>query len=287
MNNGEKIYIKRFRNLSNSEKIMNSYHPFHIKTMEEVICRIIKAINNREKIVVFGYYDVDRITSISILLLVLRYLNADVEFFIPNEIRNVKNLTNRDIKEHIEFLGTKLIISVGGYLNTEDEIDLCRKLNIDMITLCNEKDKINPYGYSINPSYKDSTYGFKGLSYTGVTFKLIQALGIYYRTSIFNKFIDLACIGTISSGKVIEGENLYILRKGLERINNTHNYGLKALKEMCNLKEIHEEDIRDIVRFLKPRINPMGNMDDAKIIVDLFTTRDIYKAKQIVKYIQR
>lgn len=287
MNNGGKIYIKRFGNLSNSEKIINSYHPFHIRTMEEVICRIVKAINNREKIVVFGYYDVDRITSISILLLVLRYLNADVEFFIPSEIRNVKNLTNRDIKEHIEFLGTKLVISVGGYLNTEDEIELCKRLKIDMITLCNDKEKINPYGYNINPSYKESVHAFNDFSYAGVTFKLVQALGIYYRTSIFNKFIDLACIGTISSKKPIKGENLYIVRKGLERINNTHNYGLKALKEMYNLKEINEEHIKKVIKHLNPRINPMGNMDDAKIIVDLFTTRDIYKAKQIVKYIQR
>lgn len=278
---------KNTMNYSNSEKQLNNYHPFLINNMKDVICRIVKAVNSREKIVVFGYYDVDGITSVSSLLLVLKYLNADVEYFIPTELHRVRNLTEEDIKQHIEFLGTKLIISIGGQLNSEKEVTLCKNLNIDMITLCDEKEQSNSYGYIINPMHDECKYPFKNLSCSGVTYKVIQALSIYYKTTIFNKFIDLVCLGTLSSGKKLEDENLYIIEKGIRQIKNTNNYGIKALMKMYHIEELNKDILLSLGSIIRPKINPIGNMDDAKIIVELFTTRNMCKAEQIAKYIYR
>ncbi|SHK04136.1 hypothetical protein SAMN02745248_01628 [Hathewaya proteolytica DSM 3090] len=270
----------------NRKELNIGRYPYHKVNMSYCIERIVKAINNREKILVFGYYDVDKIASISILMLVLRYLNADVEYYIPNDIRTTDNLTYSDIKDHIKFLGTKLIISIGGNLSSETEAELCRELNMDLIVLSDLRDLKSKYGCVVKPQGGCSGDKCHELSYAGITFKLVQQLGIYYRTNIFNKYIDLACIGTVASGKDITEQNAVIIKRGMDRLNNTRNYGLKAVKEIHNINTIDMCSIKQIVQFLRPRVNAMGNMDDAKIIVELFTTGDTYKAKQIVKYIQ-
>ncbi|CAM2782293.1 DHH family phosphoesterase [Hathewaya histolytica] len=271
----------------NSRKKFNNYYPFLLKNMQSILQRVVRAVNNREKIVIFGYYDVDSITSVSALLLALRYLKADVEYFIPVELDRGKMLTEKDIKEYIEFLGTNLVISLGCFLNSDSDKKLCDSLGIDVITLSSDECNNNQNKYILTPKGVNSPYPFKELSCSGVTFKLIQALSNYYKTSKFNKYIDLISLGTVASGKDITEENNYIVSEGINQIKLSNNYGIRALMQIQNITDINEESLQKLVSTIIPKVNAIGNMENAKIIVELFTTLDKDKAEQIAKYLYK
>lgn len=276
---------KVFREVVSQIKF-NNYYPFLLNNMQSILQRVVTAINNREKIVIFGYYDVESITSVSTLFLALKYLKADVEYFIPSEIDRAKMLMERDIKEHIEFLGTKLVISLGCFINSEIEKNLCKALGIDVITLSSDiccKDN----KYILSPKDKDSQYPFKDFSCSGVTYKLIQSLSCYYKTNKFNKYIDLISLGTLANGEKITGENKYIINEGIQQIKKSNNYGIRALIKIHKINNINVKSVQKLVSTIIPKINPIGNMDNAKIIVELFTTEDRYKADQIAKYLYK
>lgn len=279
--NENKIFRESFSQIK-----LNNYYPFLLNNMQSILQRVVRAINNREKIVIFGYYDVESITSVSTLLLTLRYLKADVEYFIPGEVERAKMLTEKDIKEHIEFLGTKLVISLGCFVNSDIEDNLCESLGIDVITLssdiCYKENE-----YILSPKGKDSKYPFKELSCSGVTYKLVQSLSHYYKTNKFNKYIDLISLGTLASEKKITGENKYIVDQGIEQIKKSNNYGIRALIKIHKINSINIKSVQKLVSTIIPKVNPIGNMDNAKIIVELFTTEDKDKAEQISKYLYK
>ncbi|HCQ89781.1 MULTISPECIES: DHH family phosphoesterase [unclassified Clostridium] len=266
--------------------IKNTYNPLLLKGMKNALRRIIQAINEREKIVVYGYYDFDSITAISLLILVLRYLNADVEYFQPNEARANRNLNDNDIQNYIKYLGADLIITVGSTINSEKEIALCKELNIDIIVTdyhktTNDMEDI----IVVNPNQKGCNYPFKNLSAVGVAYKLAQTISSYYKMSCINKYIDLVMLGTISKGSPVVGENSYIIEEGLKQLSYTNNYGIRALLDDNNVNNIEEFINSNLTIDIFPKSNSMGRIDNAKIAIELFTTNDSYRAKQISKYL--
>ncbi|WP_454053460.1 DHH family phosphoesterase [Clostridium sp. Marseille-Q7071] len=266
--------------------IRNTYNPLLLKGMKNALRRIIQAINEREKIVVYGYYDFDSITAISLLILVLRYLNADVEYFQPNEARANRNLNDNDIQNYIKYLGADLIITVGSTINSEKEIALCKELNIDIIVTdyhktTNDMEDI----IVVNPNQKGCNYPFKNLSAVGVAYKLAQTISSYYKMSCINKYIDLVMLGTISKGSPVVGENSYIIEEGLKQLSYTNNYGIRALLDDNNVNNIEEFINSNLTIDIFPKSNSMGRIDNAKIAIELFTTNDSYRAKQISKYL--
>lgn len=270
------------------KKHYKKYDPFLLKGMEVALKRIITAVNAREKIVIYGYYDVDSITSIAILLLVLRYLNADVEYYIPNDENIERTLRSKDILNHIEFLGTDLIISLGCGMNSHKEIELCKELGIDVVVLDTEKTSVDRLdAYVINPNQDSCSYPFKGLSFVGLTFKLVQALSRYYKLKSFNKYVDLVMIGTTASEVDLSDENGIFFTEGIYQVNHTNNYGLKALMKINDLKQISEDNVNQLIECIIPRVNPIGKMDNAKIVVELLTTTDLLRAEQIAKYLHK
>lgn len=262
----------------------NEYDPFLLKNMGETIKRLVKAINEREKVVLYGNCDVDGIFGVSLLLLVLKYLNADVEYYISGDLNN-KNLNSEVIKNHIKFLGADLIITVGCQIESKEQELLCNDLGIDLI-VTDYRDTVEKFtSLIINPNQPGCKYKNKDLSASGVAFKLAQAIAAYYNMKSINKYIDLVMLGIVSSNKRLSGENKIIFDSGIRYFPNTNNYGLKALIRLQNIINFDEEDIKKIVLTVTPTLNAVGSMDNARIAVELLTTPDEYRAEQIAKYL--
>lgn len=262
------------------------YNPYLLKGMDEAIGRLSKAINNREKIVIYGYYDVDGITSVSLLLLLLRYLNADVEYFIPENADVDREISYAVIKNHIKFLGANLIITVGCGINSSKAVELSKNIGIDVIISDYReiKDKV-PDTIIVNPKQSGCKYPFKDLCGAGVTYKLAQAIAVYYRIKYVSKYLDLCMLGTISSEVQIVDENKTLVEQGIVRLCTTKNYGIKALIQENNVLDVNDAAAYKLAFTVIPRINAIGRMDNARIAVELFTTSDEYRARQIAKYL--
>ena len=281
-------YLKNMQKNNNDFIDYNMYNPFLLKGMEDALYRIVKAINEREKIVLYGFYDVDGITAISLLMLVLKFLNADVEYFIPGEPSESRDLNEKDITSHIKYLGPGLIITLGCGINSFSEIELCKYMGIDVIiTDFHEPTKHAPDTIVVNPKQKGCKYPFKELSTSGITFKLAQAISSYYKMKSVNKYMDLVMLGTISSKMNIYSENKIIVEEGIKQLSCTNNYGICALLKTHGIVIINKDTVSKLALTVMPTINPVGRMDNAKIVVELFITSDSYRALQISKYLDK
>lgn len=266
-------------------KYTYSYDSFLLPELEHGLNRITKAVNHREKIVIFGSYDVDGITSISLLMLILRYLNADVEYYIPDVIEEGNIFNCNVIENHIKLLGADLIITVGCGTNAIQEVELCKSLGMDVIiTDYHVPNGELPDTIIINPKKKGCAYPFKDLNAVGIAYKLACAIAEQYEMKCIDKYLDLVAIGIASSHIPLVGENLAMLEKGIYQLSHTYNYGLNAIINSNNIKNIDYKTLKFICEIVMPRINAVGRMDDARIAVELFTTANVERANQIAKY---
>jgi single-stranded DNA-specific DHH superfamily exonuclease len=263
------------------------YNPFFLKNMSDALERTVKAINAREKIVIYGACNVDSICGVSSLLLLLKYLNADVEYYIPDTKTEVCNMDTEVIENHIRFLGAGLVITVGCGIESEMQLEFCKSIGMEVIVINNKKEHINVNTIMINPNQEGCLYKFKNLSAAGLIYKLTQAISMYYNLKCKNKYIDLTMLGTLSVGVPIIDENESIVNCGLKHLIKTNNHGIKALLKVQNIKEITIQSINCMVFIITPTINAIGKMDNARIVVELFTTNDSYRAEQIVKYLNK
>ncbi len=186
---------------------ISGYSPFNIKNMNKAIERLASAINNREKIVIYGGCDLDSICAISSLMLILKYLNADVEYCVSSE-HEEKNydIDEYTLREDIAFLGAELLITVGCGLKNKEVENLCNRFNIDLIIMENKRTKCIYDSTYINPSEEKCSYRYKDLTNSGLTFKLMQAIAIYYNMKRINKYLDLILIGSVSKNVKIKGK---------------------------------------------------------------------------------
>ncbi|MBU3191685.1 DHH family phosphoesterase [Clostridium bowmanii] len=281
-------YLKNMKVNNNDFIDYNMYNPFLLKGMEDALYRIVKAINEREKIVLYGFYDVDSITAISLLMLVLKFLNADVEYFIPSKRSENRDLNESDITRHIKYLGPGLIITLGCGINSFKEIELCKCMGIDVIiTDFHEPIKRHPDTIVVDANQKGCNYPFKGLSTSGMAFKIAQAISSYYKMKSINKYMDLVMIGTISGITKLESENKIIAERGMKQLENTNNYGIRALMKTHSIVSINKDTVSKLALTVMPTVNPVGRMDNAKIVVELFITSDRNRALQISKYLDK
>jgi len=281
-------YLKSMQKNNTDFIDYNMYNPFLLKGMEDALYRIVKAINEREKIVLYGFYDVDSITAISLLMLVLKFLNADVEYFIPSQRSESRDIIESDITSHIKYLGPALIITLGCGINSFSEIELCKYMGINVIIAdFHVPIKRHPDTIVVNPKQKGCNYPFKGLSASGVAFKIAQAISSYYKMKSINKYLDLVMLGTISSKTKLESENRIFAQEGIKQLKNTNNYGICALLKTHNIVVINEDTVSKLALTVMPTINAVGRMDNAKIVVELFITSDRNRALQISKYLDK
>lgn len=278
--------MRKFWESIYSPNYITGYNPFLLKYMNKAIEKLSYAINNRKKIVVYGTSTVDGICGISSLSLVLMYLNADVEYLIHDNKEGKKESINcEDIREDIDFLGADLLITLGVDLKSKEEVNLCKELNIDLIVLENKQTvREREYVY-INPRQKGCQYRYKNLSLSVLTFKLMQAVAIYYNMKSINKYLDIILLGVEWAKVTVKGENAVILKEGRKFLDNTNNFGLRAIMESKNIVNLDDNGIAEIIELITPTINTVGVVNNARIVLELLTTNDKDRAEQIVKYL--
>lgn len=262
----------------------NDFHdPFLFKEMQIAVDRIIKAIKNKEKVIIYGDYDVDGITSITVLKKFLKERGLETNQYIPNRLEEGYGLNKEVISELIKNKYT-LMITVDCGISAIEEVEHCNKLGIDtIITDHHEQLEMLPNAYAvIDPKRKDEKYPFRDLAGVGVVFKLIQALSIKLKLAEeeYLKYLDLVCIGTISDIVPLINENRVITKLGFKLINVTKNIGIKEI-----LKEIgHKKIDSNTISFgIAPRINACGRMGHQKEALKLFITEDRREACKIIE----
>lgn len=274
-----------YNNFSNSIYL---YDSFLLTGIGEALNRITRAVNEREKIVIYGSCDVDGITSVSLLMLILKYLNADVEYYIPEVLDYTDTFNSDVIKNHIKLLGAGLVITVGCGINSVCEVELCKKLGIDVIITDYHKPlKSIPDTTVINPNQIGCKYPFKHLNAVGISYKLAYAIAEQYHVQCIEKYLDLVAIGIASSDVPLIGENLAMLEKGIYYLSKSNNYGIGAITKINNIDNMDYFKLKKLCNIVMPKINAVGRMDDARIVVELFTTSDIERAEQIAKYMKK
>jgi single-stranded-DNA-specific exonuclease len=264
-------YIRSFLNPC----LDDLHNPFLLKDMDKAVERIIKAINGREKILIYGDYDVDGVTSTSILKNFLSRLGADVQFYIPDRMDEGYGLSLNAI-EKIFKMGISLIITVDCGISAIDEIKYINEKKIDVIVTDHHECKCTlPDAYAvINPCRHDCEYPFKELAGVGVAYKLVNALCKSMDLGdIYNDYLDLVALGTIADVVPLVGENRVIAKLGIPKIQCTNNLGLRTLIENCGLKEKKLTSFA-VSFILAPRVNAAGRIGDAGRAVTLFTTTD-------------
>jgi single-stranded-DNA-specific exonuclease len=267
----DKDYIKNFLNPSKG----TLYDPFLMKDMDKAVDRILEAVQNSEKILIYGDYDVDGVTSTSLLYNFLSSLGVSLDFFIPDRINDGYGIT-LDTAETITKAGCPLVITVDCGVSAIKEVEYIKNKGIDIIITDHHECREDiPDAFAvINPKRPDCPYPFKELSGVGTAYKLVAAICKRLELGdIHYKYLDMVAIGTIADVVPLVGENRVIVKSGLSMMRNTTNIGLMELLKKCNKKD---EDITTwMVAFvIAPRINAAGRIGDAKRAVTLFTTKD-------------
>ena len=277
------------RNIVDEEEIQvflnptrKDFHdPYLMPDMEKAVERIVKAIENKEKIIIYGDYDVDGITSITVLKKFLAEQGIEVDYTIQNRLEEGYGLNKEAIKR-IKEENYDLIITVDCGISGIEEIKYANELGLEVIvTDHHEPGEILPEALAIiDCKRKDSTYPFKSLAGVGVVFKLIQALSIKLelKEEAYLKYLDIVCIGTISDIVPLIDENRVIAKLGLKLVKVTKNIGLKVLLQTIGYKEITSTTISFGIA---PRINACGRMGHENEAVKLFFTENEKEAFEI------
>jgi len=269
-------------------KMEDLYDPFLLADMEKAVDRIVTAIHKKERILIYGDYDVDGITAVSLLYLLLKQLGVDVSFYIPHRVQEGYGISTTGIDEAAK-VQTNLIISVDCGITAIKEVEYARQLNMDVIISDHHEPGIQlPDAYAIlNPKCENSNYPFQELAGVGVAYKLAQALTsvLNLDENIIKDYVDLVAIGSAADIVPLVDENRIFVEEGLRRLNKTVRPGLKALLRVAGLfnKPI---GTGQIVFIIAPRINAVGRMGNAERAVELLTTQDPAKALEIANILE-
>ena len=259
------------------------HNPFLISDMEKAVERIIKAIKEKENVTIYGDYDVDGITSITVLKSFLQDRGLEVNTYIPNRLDEGYGLNNDAISK-IAKTGCQLMITVDCGISAIEEIEYANSLGIEtVITDHHEPVEELPKAFAvIDNKRKDSTYPFRELAGVGVVFKLIQAISIKLnlKEEEYLKYLDIVCIGTISDIVPLVDENRVITKLGLMLVKQTKNIGLKAILQVSGYNKI---DSNTISFGIAPRINACGRMGVAEEALDLFLSKNINQVNELAR----
>lgn len=261
--------------------------PFLMKDMKKAVDRIKKAIKNNENIWIYGDYDVDGVSSTSILCIYFDSINYPINYYIPNRLEEGYGINEKSIK-HIHSQGCNLMISVDCGITSVKEIDLANELGFDVIiTDHHECQSEIPNAYAvINQKQEDCNYPFDMLCGCGVAFKLIQALTPKeeFKTSLYN-YIEIVTLATICDIVPLKDENRILVKNGLKLMSECHNIGLKELIKVCGV-ESDKIKSSHIAFAIGPRINASGRLGYSKLGVELFTAKNQSKAKEIANMLE-
>ncbi|WP_210618733.1 single-stranded-DNA-specific exonuclease RecJ [Mammaliicoccus lentus] len=267
------LVSKGYTTQTDIEHLLSKEELFHdpmlLSDMEKAVSRIHKAIENSEKILVYGDYDADGVTSTTILVKTLESLGAQVGWYIPNRFTEgygpsegaFRNAHDEDVT---------LIITVDNGVQGHHEIDIANELGIDVIVTDHHEFGITkPNAYAIvHPMHPDFDYPFEYLAGVGVSYKLCKAL----TADLPDYFLGLVAIGTIADLVSLTDENRYMVKRGLNILNEKPSPGIKALLEVADYTdEVSEQTVGFIIG---PRLNAVGRLDDARLACELLMCED-------------
>jgi len=271
----EKEMIARFLN----QDLTLLHDPFLFVSMKKAVDRVHMAIVKDEKILIYGDYDVDGVTSTTIMYKTMKQLGANFNYYIPNRFTEGYGL-NKDALESAAQKGFKVMITVDTGISAVEEADLAKQLGLDLIiTDHHEPQQILPNAFAIlNPKTPGETYPFKLLAGVGVAFKFSHAL----LGRVPTEFIDIAAIGTIGDLVPLLDENRIITRHGLNQLSQTKHLGLQAMIEESGLtgKKISAGHVGFVIA---PRINASGRLETADHAVRLFISEDQQQSKELAE----
>ena len=254
--------------------------PFLMNDMDVAVDRLNDAMGRKERIMVYGDYDVDGCTAVALVYKFLQQFYSNIDYYIPNREEEGYGVSKKGIDFAAE-TGVKLIIVLDCGIKAVEEIAYAKELGIDFI-ICDHHvpDEVMPPAVAIlNPKRNDSTYPFKHLCGCGVGFKFMQAFaknnGIPFSRLI--PLLDFCAVSIASDLVPVEGENRTLAFHGLKQLNQAPSTGLKAIIEICGLTN-RELTMSDIVFKIGPRINASGRMMNGREAVDLLVERDLQRS---------
>ena len=277
----EEAEITKFLNPKRSD----FYDPFGMPDMEKAVERILKAIENKEQIIIYGDYDVDGITSVTVLKSFLEERGIQVNVYIPNRLNEGYGL-NKTAVEEIVKQGNKLMITVDCGITAVDEVEYAKTFGIEtIVTDHHEPAEELPKAIAVvDAKRKDNKYECRNLAGVGVVFKLIQALSIKLGLDQkeYLKYLDIVCVGTISDIVPLTDENRVIVKLGLKLVEQTKNLGLKEILQSCGYSKINSTTISFGVA---PRINACGRMGHQEEALNLLLSKDGNEVKELTQKI--
>ncbi len=292
---GEMLFRKGFADLGEIDRFFNPacdglHDPFLFDDMGRSVGRILEAIEKRQRIVVYGDYDVDGTTATALMYLGLKRVGADIEFYIPHRMIDGYGLSVNSL-DYLKEIQAQLIISVDCGVNAIEEVDLINEAGMEIIITDhhNPRDEL-PRAFSIiNPKLPDSPYPFSHLAGVGVAYKLLMAIyrvmGIDTAENVL-KYMDLVAVGTIADIVPLTDENRIFASIGLRHLIEKKNLGLNALVANSNLNPM-TLDASDIIFSIAPRINAAGRMGSASLAVELLISTEEARSAELALLIER
>ena len=255
--------------------------PFEIKDMDKAVGAVNSAVENSEKITVYGDYDADGVTATALLFTYLQLMGADVDSYIPSRVDEGYGL-NKEAVDTLKERGTKLIITVDNGISAVEETRYIKSLGMNIvITDHHQPGEVLPDADAVvDPHRTDDNCSCTDLAGVGVAFKLISALEDGDSDSVFEDFGDLAVIGTVADIVPLRGENRLLVSRGLNVINNSLRPGILALRRKSGFAD-KELTASSVAFSLSPRINASGRVLSAENAMKLLITEDAEEAERL------
>lgn len=258
------------------------HDPFLMPDMEKAVKRLNKALGNKEKILIYGDYDVDGTTAVALVYKYLRPYSSTLDYYIPDRYDEGYGISYKGI-DYAKANGITLVISLDCGIKAVDKIDYAKRLGIDFI-ICDHHmpDDVLPDAVAVLDAKRaDSQYPYEHLSGCGVGFKFMQAFARSNNFPVANleRLVELTAVSIASDIVPITGENRILAYYGLKQLNTNPSLGLKGIIDICGLtgKEI---TISDIVFKIGPRLNASGRMMNGKEAVELLLAKDAETARE-------
>ena len=264
-------------------------NPFLMKDMDLAVDRLNDAMGRKERILVYGDYDVDGCTSVALVYKFLRQYYSNIDYYIPDRYDEGYGVSQKGLS-YAKETGVKLIIILDCGIKAVKEIEYAKTIGIDFI-ICDHHmpdETLPPAVAILNPKCEDDTYPFKDLCGCGVGFKFMQAFaknnGIPFSRLI--PLLDFCAVSIAADLVSVTGENRILAFHGLKQLNQNPSTGLKAIIDVCGLTD-RELTMSDIIFKIGPRINASGRMENGKETVDLLVERDFTNALTAAKHVDQ
>ena len=261
-------------------KLSQLHNPFLMNNMDVAVRRLNKALGKKERILVYGDYDVDGTTAVALVYKFLQQFSSNIDYYIPDRNEDGYGISKRGV-DYAHSTGVKLIIVLDCGIKAIEEIAYAKSLGIDFI-VCDHHvpDEQLPCAVAIlNPKLAGSTYPYPHLSGCGVGFKFMQAFAMDNGIPADQLYplLDLVAVSIASDLVPIMGENRILAFHGIKQLNHSPSIGLKAIINVCGLNE-KEININDIIFKIGPRINASGRVQQGKVAVDLLIENNLKAA---------